>query len=80
MNRLQRLFEQRKKKGKCTRIRKTIQDDRDPLAAARQNAELLLERTLSKAAETTIDDLIEGTVGPLSDRCDAAALVFATLR
>lgn len=55
-------------------------DDRDPLAAARQNAELLLERILSKAAETTIDDLIEGTVGPLSDRCDAAALVFATLR
>ena len=55
-------------------------DDRDPLAAARQNAELLLECTLSKAAETTIDDLIEGTVGPLSDRCDAAALVFATLR
>jgi hypothetical protein len=81
LNRLQRLFEQRKKKGKCTRIRKTIQDDRDPLAAARQNAELLLEHTLSKAAETTtIDDLIEGTVGPLSDRCDAAALVFATLR
>ena len=50
-------------------------DDRDPLAAARQKADLLLERVLSKAAEKTINDLIEGAVGPLSDGRDAAALV-----